>query len=156
MPFPSPGDLADPGIEPASTCTASGLLHCRWILYYLSHQGSPPTGPGPAYYVFSQNFLCIRKHIFVRLYFLPYCTPCFFHVAMLWNISWSLFFVSTMLFFLKPEYYSYSLAQCIGPVACLQVLRLLTTFAVINDMTTCTLAIHLWALCSQISTRYIP
>ena len=28
----SPGDLPDPGIEP-------GLLHCRQILYHLSHQG---------------------------------------------------------------------------------------------------------------------
>ena len=33
FPFPSPGDLPDPGIEP-------GLLHCRWILYHLSYQGS--------------------------------------------------------------------------------------------------------------------
>ena len=33
LPFPSPGDLPDPGIEP-------GLLHCRLILYQLSHQGS--------------------------------------------------------------------------------------------------------------------
>ena len=30
LPFPSPGDLPDPG-----------LPHCRWILYQLSHQGSP-------------------------------------------------------------------------------------------------------------------
>ena len=29
-PFPSPGDLPNPG-----------LLHCRWILYQLSHKGSP-------------------------------------------------------------------------------------------------------------------
>ena len=33
LPFPSPGDLSDPGIEP-------GLPHCRQTLYYLSHQGS--------------------------------------------------------------------------------------------------------------------
>ena len=33
LPFPSPGDLPDPWIEP-------GLLHCRQILYRLSHQGS--------------------------------------------------------------------------------------------------------------------
>ena len=33
-PFPSPGDLPNPGIEP-------GSLQCRQILYYLSHQGSP-------------------------------------------------------------------------------------------------------------------
>ena len=34
LPFPSPGDLPDLGIEP-------GLLHCRQMLYCLSHQGSP-------------------------------------------------------------------------------------------------------------------
>ena len=32
--FPTPGDLPDPGIE-------LGLLHCRQLLYHLSHQGSP-------------------------------------------------------------------------------------------------------------------
>ena len=37
LPFPSPGDLPDPGIEP-------GLLHYRQILYRLSHQGSPKGG----------------------------------------------------------------------------------------------------------------
>ena len=34
LPFPSPGDLPNPGIKP-------GLLHCRQILYHLSHQESP-------------------------------------------------------------------------------------------------------------------
>ena len=33
-PFPSPGDLPNAGMDP-------GLLHCRQILYRLSHQGSP-------------------------------------------------------------------------------------------------------------------
>ena len=33
LPFLSPGDLPDPGIK-------TGLLHCRQILYYLSHLGS--------------------------------------------------------------------------------------------------------------------
>ena len=33
LPFPSPGDLPNPGIE-------AGLLHCRQMLYPLSHQGS--------------------------------------------------------------------------------------------------------------------
>ena len=33
-PFPSLGDLPNPGIDP-------GLLYCRRILYQLSHQGSP-------------------------------------------------------------------------------------------------------------------
>ena len=34
LPSPSPGDLPDPGMNP-------GLLHCRQILYRLSHHGSP-------------------------------------------------------------------------------------------------------------------
>ena len=33
-PFPSPGDLPDPGIEP-------NTLHGRWVLYQLSLKGSP-------------------------------------------------------------------------------------------------------------------
>ena len=33
LPFPSPGDLTDPGIEPGSPALQ--------ILYCLSHQGSP-------------------------------------------------------------------------------------------------------------------
>jgi len=32
LPFPSPGDLPDPAVEP-------GSLHCRQALYRLSHQG---------------------------------------------------------------------------------------------------------------------
>ena len=35
LPLPSPGDLSDPGFS------NPGLLNCRWILYCLSHQGSP-------------------------------------------------------------------------------------------------------------------
>ena len=38
LPFPPPGDLPDPGIEPQI------LLHCRQIFFFflpLSHQGSP-------------------------------------------------------------------------------------------------------------------
>ena len=38
LPFHSPGDLPDPGIEPLSP--GDGLLHCRRILHQLSHQGS--------------------------------------------------------------------------------------------------------------------
>ena len=34
LPFPPAGDLPDPGIK-------SGLVHCRQILYHLTHQGSP-------------------------------------------------------------------------------------------------------------------
>ena len=35
QPFPTLGNLPKPGIEPRSP------LHCRWILYQLSFQGSP-------------------------------------------------------------------------------------------------------------------
>ena len=34
LPFPSPENLPDPGID-------LGLLHCRQMLYHLSHKGSP-------------------------------------------------------------------------------------------------------------------
>ena len=37
LPFPSPGDLPDPEIEPLDPY----LLHFRWILLLLSHQRSP-------------------------------------------------------------------------------------------------------------------
>ena len=44
LPFPSPGDVPDPGIEPS-------FLHCRQMLYHLSHQGNgllfPPPGDLP-------------------------------------------------------------------------------------------------------------
>ena len=62
LPFPSPEDLPDPGIEPRSPALKAdtlppeppgkssrdlpdpgiepGLLHCRQILYQLSYQGS--------------------------------------------------------------------------------------------------------------------
>ena len=36
LPFPSPGDLPNPGIEPRGW--GGGLPHCGWTLYYLSHQ----------------------------------------------------------------------------------------------------------------------
>ena len=38
LPFPPPGNLPNPRIEP-------GLLHCRWILYCLGHLGSPMSQP---------------------------------------------------------------------------------------------------------------
>ena len=33
LPFPSPGDLPHPGIEPESPALAGGLLHCGQIHY---------------------------------------------------------------------------------------------------------------------------
>ena len=41
LPFPSPGDLPEPGIN-------QGLLHCRQMLYHLSYQGSPSPKKGNA------------------------------------------------------------------------------------------------------------
>ena len=41
LPFLTPGDLSNPGIEHASLC----FLHCRKILYLLSQQGSPQRAP---------------------------------------------------------------------------------------------------------------
>ena len=38
LPFPSPGDLSTQGLNP-------GLLHCKPILYHLSHQGSQTREP---------------------------------------------------------------------------------------------------------------
>ena len=38
LPFPSPGDLPDPELKPKVSC-----ISCigKWVLYHLSHQGSP-------------------------------------------------------------------------------------------------------------------
>ena len=49
QPFPSPGDLLNPGSNP-------GLLHCRQILYELSHQGSPSLTIGN----FSHHFMFLK------------------------------------------------------------------------------------------------
>ena len=40
-PFPSPGDLPNPGIEPRTQELNPGFLHCRQILYQLNHKGNP-------------------------------------------------------------------------------------------------------------------
>ena len=40
LPFPSPGDLADPGIQPNSSALAGGVF-CFVFLLLLRHQGSP-------------------------------------------------------------------------------------------------------------------
>ena len=41
LPFSPPGHLPNPGVEPRSSTLQEDSLHCRWILYQLSHQGSP-------------------------------------------------------------------------------------------------------------------
>ena len=53
LPFPSPGDLPDPGIEP-------GLLHCRQMIYRLSYEGSPYTYVKMLSCMFNYNRLCIN------------------------------------------------------------------------------------------------
>ena len=41
LPFPSPEDLSNPGMEPESPAVQTSLLQCRWILYQRSQQGRP-------------------------------------------------------------------------------------------------------------------
>ena len=40
LPFPSPEDLPNPGVEPGSPALRDGLLTCKWILYQLSYEGN--------------------------------------------------------------------------------------------------------------------
>ena len=55
LPFPSPGDLPDPGIEPRSP---ANLLHCKQILYCWA------TRENPVYFVsYSHNVLPAHEHI---------------------------------------------------------------------------------------------
>ena len=61
LPFPSSGDPPNPGIEP-------GLLHCRQMLYPLSHQGSPREGPWEAPCV---SFPTINKTYDVTIHITP-------------------------------------------------------------------------------------
>ena len=42
LPFPPPGDLPNPRIEPVSLFLFC-LLYCRWILYLMSYRVSPLT-----------------------------------------------------------------------------------------------------------------
>ena len=59
LPFPPPGDLPNPGIKHL-LC----LLHCRQILYLLSHLGSPE--------IESKSLsLYIRTHIYIRIIIWP-------------------------------------------------------------------------------------
>ena len=63
-PFPSPGNLPNPG-----------LLHCRWILYQLSHKGSPriqewvayPFSSGSSQSRNQTGVCCIAGGFFYRL-----------------------------------------------------------------------------------------
>ena len=62
LPFPSPGDLPDPGIEP-------GFLHYQEILYCLSHfDGSLPSTLGHLYLELGQMAIESAKKSKVFLY----------------------------------------------------------------------------------------
>ena len=61
LPFPSPGDLPNPGIFPTQGLNL-GLLHCRWILYHLSHQRSPQFLVSYLFYTYCQQCRQLFKH----------------------------------------------------------------------------------------------
>ena len=97
-PFPFPGDLPNPGIEPRSPALQAdtlpaepqgkpkntgvgslsllqqifatqelnqGFLHCRWILYQLSYQGSPERWKGPKRPYFKK--IIYTLHFFIEV-----------------------------------------------------------------------------------------
>ena len=72
LPFPPPGDLPYPGVK-------LGLLHCRQILYHLSHQGS-------IYYTFSQ--IIKFKRLSSAIISLP-ITPSSYKMTILSIVSFS-------------------------------------------------------------------
>ena len=80
LPFPSPGDLPDPGSNP-------GLPHCRQTLYNLRHQRSPvytilPYREAYIYFLFPHLslstqilFECSLALLLVSCVFILYCFP---------------------------------------------------------------------------------
>ena len=70
--FPSAGDLPQPRIKP-------GLLHCRQLLYHLSHQGSPlfPDYQEVKLKVWALESETPAKSLTGKL---PYCTCCFYQI----------------------------------------------------------------------------
>ena len=61
LPFPSPGDPPDPGIEP-------GLPHCRQTLYCLSHQGSPPGKSHQGSFYMNSTIIAEGKILFLETF----------------------------------------------------------------------------------------
>ena len=62
LPCPPPGDLADPGIKPASYVSCTG----RWVLYHQRHRGNPKSGRAG-----SDSYLC---HFLAGLPWVSYIT----------------------------------------------------------------------------------
>ena len=58
LPFPSPEDLPDPGIEPWSPRLNPGLLHCRQILYCLNYREFSNSD--------SNSVCCSRMNLWIR------------------------------------------------------------------------------------------
>ena len=100
LPSPSPRDLPDPGIEPC-------LLHCRQILYHLSHKGSPTTSS-----VVIQSLNCVWFFVTPRTAALQ--------ISLSFNISWSLLKLMSiesvmpsnhLILSLPPPPFAFSLSQ---------------------------------------------
>ena len=82
LPSPPPGDLPSQGSNPH-------LLHCRWVLYPLSHLGSPTLVRACVKYTKESTFeswLCASQQ---RLGLVPvvcWCRCCWIKTYMQWNI----------------------------------------------------------------------
>ena len=67
LPFPSPGDLPNPGINPGSPAL------CRQMLYHLSHQGSPYSERSILF--ISKLVLLTWSYLLPRLIYTPLSPP---------------------------------------------------------------------------------
>ena len=67
LPFPSPGDLPNPGINPGSPTL------CRQMLYHLSHQGSPYSERSILF--ISKLVLLTWSYLLLRLIYTPLSPP---------------------------------------------------------------------------------
>ena len=81
LPFPSPGDLPNPGTEPVSPVS----LHCRWVLYLLSHSAVCKFGRLTPFW--SQHLQIFSPILWVAFLFCSFLFVnfCFyFHYCMRW------------------------------------------------------------------------
>ena len=96
LPFPSPGDLPNPGIQPRP-------LHCRQILYHLSHQESPIISEFPAYNVMFSS-CCFQDSLWFSVlcyYVHNYETKCmceYVYVCIFFGIHYALGFLGKFFF----------------------------------------------------------
>ena len=130
LPFPSPGDLPNPGTEPVSPVS----LHCRWVLYLLSHSAVCKFGRLTPFW--SQHLQIFSPILWVAFLFCLWFI-CFVHFyllifvfisitvwdgskkILLWFMSKGLlslfssksFIVSSLIFFFNP-FWVYSCVRC--------------------------------------------